>query len=431
MGERFLTTFYPKIKNNSVEQKKASLSILNITQKTNSNSKLDYSSILSQIKTKSRQKENSSLYHNFLYNNFTNMKQKQKYLRFKFISQNQQSQIALFTEPNYNKKNFSSKKIDNETKHILRKNLYSPKKLINQIIKFEEEKKVIRKIKLNKKSQTIELSNSYKQYIEKIKRYNFFNKYQNCNTDYSHYIKANFFIDKVNENIKQEKIANDKYLKKEKEKMEEEKESRDKVFYPPLDMQKISSKIKSILSRFNEIDKRERFFDKFENRVNFLFDNFKPPSIKNNLTKIKYEDAKNEKKIKLVNRVGNATINYLSNAKVKFQRLRDEKIKFLIEKNKIKTKYGYYKKLASFSIYNSKEQIEKIIYKNYYVPNEEDFLVNEEEPLTLDEIFEKQNYFANKYEKFEKVCIAEPKLRKFYFDCINFEKKKGKQELQF
>ena len=67
MSERFLTnSIYPRIKNISFDQKKPSISILNITQKTTSNTKLDYSSILSQIKEKTQRnhKANLSIYHN-------------------------------------------------------------------------------------------------------------------------------------------------------------------------------------------------------------------------------------------------------------------------------------------------------------------------------------------------------------------------------
>ena len=44
--------------------------------------------------------------------------------------------------------------------------------------------------------------------------------------------------------------------------------------------------------------------------------------------------------------------------------------------------------------------------------------------MGLDEIFEKKNYFEDKYDKFEKVRIAEPKLRKFFFDKFKFDVKK-------
>ena len=213
--------------------------------------------------------------------------------------------------------------------------------------------------------------------------------------------------------------------------MEDEKELRDKVFYPSLEIQKISKQIKLILgneNKFGQIENQEHFFDNYENRINFLFDNYKPPNIKNNLTKIKFEDLYSKKKnLNLINRIGNSAINFASNAKIKIQRERDERIIFLNEKNKITQKYGYYKKLSSGKIYNSKEAIEKIIYKNYYLKNEDDDIIQQKETtITLDEIFEKKNYFEDKIEKYDKVCIAEPRLRKSVFDILNYNNKAKK-----
>ena len=423
MNERFLTTFYPKIKKSSITQKFQTISKLDLTGKKNI-TKIDYFDVLSQIKMKKKYLEKATLFHNFVFNNNI---QRQNILRQKLINQN--TQTALITETTYDKKNISNKKISENTdsliypKFMRRRRIETPKrkKLINRIIKFEEENKEIKKIKLSKKKTPIELRSNYKELVEKIKHFNFVNKYSNCNTDYAHNIRSKYYIDSVNESLKLEKKRNDKYLKKEREKMELEKELRDEVFYPSLDLQKISKQIKLILgneNKFNQIKNKEKFFDSFENRINFCFDNYKPPNIKNNLVKIKIEDIKKDKSLNFINRIGNSAINYLSNERVKFQRERDDKKKFLIEKNKIKKKYGYYKKLSSSFIYNSKEEIEKIIFKNFYSKNEDDLAP--EKNLTFDEFFEKKNYFEDKYEKFEKVCICEPKLRKFFFDNLYF-----------
>ena len=434
MKEIIETTFYPKIIKGQIKPKVLSLSKLNITEKI-TNSKLDYFDILTQIKSNRKNNPgNATLIHNFLLNN----NRKFSSLRHKLINNNIQTQTALITEPNYNKKNYSYKTFSNnltfsdssnkmKIKLRLRKKLKSPKKLINQIIKFEEEQKVLKKMKLFKKRKPMELSDNYRESVEKIKQFNFFNKYPNSNTDYAHNIRAKYYVEKINESLRQEKKSNDKYLQREREKMEEEKESRDMVFCPSLDIQKISKQIKLILgiqNKFNQIETLEHFFDNFENKINFLYDNFKPPNIKNNLTKIKYEDIKNDKKLNLVNRIGNSAIDYLSNAKIKIQRERDEKLKFLMEKDKIKNKYKYYKKLSSSAIYNSKEEIEKIIFKDYYLKSEDDDnddFGSEKNKSSDEEKFLKKNFFHDKYEKYDKVSIAEPKLRKFYFEKINFQ----------
>ena len=181
-------------------------------------------------------------------------------------------------------------------------------------------------------------------------------------------------------------------------------------------MQKISKQIKEILAneyKFNHFEKHEHFFDNFTNRVNFLFDNFKPPYIKNNLIKIRFDRTNYENnnfEWKWLNALGINAINYLSRARIKIQRENDEKKKFLREKNKIKKRYLYYKKLSTNKIYNSKVEIEKIIYKNYYTQNND-----MKENLTLDEILEIQSFFSNKLEKYDKIIISNDQKSR---DCI-------------
>ena len=433
MNKRILTTFYPKINSNRIKPKVESMSKLDLTEKIN-NSKFDYFDIMSKIKAKNKELGNIALFHDYL---FYNNKQKQNYVKYKLLNHKAQAQTALITEPSYNKKNFSFKKkiqknltfsdSENNNRFIIRKKLNTPRK-INRIIKFEEEKKALRTIKLSKKRKPIELRSSYKEFIAKINKYNLF-KYSNPKTDYAHNIRVSFYVDKNNESLKKEKKYNDKYLLREKEKIEDEKELRDKVFYPSLELQKISERIKSILNKFNQNEIKEHFLDKFENRINFLYDNFKPPNIKNNLTKIRIEDLYIKKNdLSLINRVGNSAIDFITKVRIKIQRERDERLKFFNEKRKITKKYGYYKKLSSNHIYNSKEAIQKIIYKNYYLKNENDDINTPIETMGLDEIFEKRNYFEDKYDKYDKVFIAEPRLKKAVFNNNNFNIKPTKDD---
>jgi hypothetical protein len=122
----------------------------------------------------------------------------------------------------------------------------------------------------------------------------------------------------------------------EKERIENEKELRDKVYYPSLDLQKISKQIKLILAneyKFNQLEIHEQFFESFTNRINFLFDNFKPPYIKNNLIKIKYDKNNYENNYfewKWMNALGINALNYISHAKIKIQRENDERKEFLL-----------------------------------------------------------------------------------------------------
>ena len=427
MNDNVLTTFYPPIKKSTINTKVNLLSKSNLAEKINK-SKHDYFDILAQIKAKKKHIGNSTLFHNYLFNN--NISLKHHFLK----NQKAKTQTALITEPFFEKKKLSRKKIEknmtfslnsntNKTKLFLKQNLSATRKPINKIIKFDEEKKIIRKIQLSKRRKPIELSKDYKDHIQKMNKSNFLD-HINSKTEYGHNIRTNFLVSKVNNSLEKEKKINDKYLKIEKEKIEIEKELRDKVPYPSLEFLKLSKRLRQIISQ-EKIENREHFFDYFPNRVNFLFDNFKPPSIKNNLTKITFDDMYNDKNLNLINRAGNLAINYLSNKTVKIQREKDEKNMFLKEKDKITKKYFYYKKLSNDHIYNSKEEIEKIIYKDYYLKKEDDFSKCEDDISELDENFEKRNYFEIKIGKLGNVCIADPKLRKYLFDILNIKNKKN------
>ena len=48
--------------------------------------------------------------------------------------------------------------------------------------------------------------------------------------------------------------------------------------------------------------------------------------------------------------------------------------------------------------------------------------------MGLDEIFEKRNYFEDKYDKYDKVFIAEPRLKKAVFNNNNFNIKPTKDD---
>ena len=417
MNERNLTPFTIKSIKRPNSTSLSKLGAKHLIQK----SKPDYFHILNQIKEKTKKfnNENSALFNKYWNNNT----QKILKSKFKHLFNRNNTPNSLITEALYNIKHLSYKSIPRsdrlfiKNKLILKQNYDSPKKLINEIIKFEDSKKILTKNQLFEKRNPKEISRSYKQYLNKANLLNF-NKYQNANTQYAHKIRSKYFIKRLDESLSKETERNKKYLIMEKERLENEKEMRDKVFYPSLDMQKISKQIKLILAneyKFNNLEKHEAFFDNYTNRINFLFDNFKPPYIKNNLIRIKYDKKNYEKNFfewKWLNALGMNAINYLSRARIKIQRENDEKQKFLREKNKIKKRYIYYKKLSTNIIYNSKAEIEKIIYKNYYTQNNE-----KKENLTIDEILEIQGFFSNKLERYDKINISKDiKSRDFIFN---------------
>ena len=170
---------------------------LNTTEKIKSN--INYIDVLSQIESRKKELNEANLFKNFF-------SQKKKNLRFKLFNKNARTQTALITEPkhfsNYIGKykdlsnNFTMTNSYIKTRSINSKYLTTPKKLINKIIKFEEEKKEVKRIKLVKKREPMELSNCYKDFIKKMNELNF-SKYFGSPTDYAHNIRSLYFIDSV------------------------------------------------------------------------------------------------------------------------------------------------------------------------------------------------------------------------------------------
>ena len=424
MSKRIYSAITLKSKKDNLSQKSLSLSKFNSTDnRIIFNPNQDYFALLTQIKNKKiKLGTPPTLFHYFIKKNA----QKSINIRLNYLSK--ESQSSLITDKYSNKKNISFPKTSfnfsfkEKNKDLLNtKRAETPKVLINRIFKLEEEKKVAVKPIIKKKYIPIERRDSYKNFINKMNQYNYM-KYSNSNSDYVHKLKTEIYITQGNEKEKREKKRNDKYVQYLRDKMEEEKEINDKVFYPSIELAKLNKKIKSILLK--EIaEKPEAFFDIFENRVNFLQDSYKPPNIKNNLINSKYKDLYGYDHLfglESFNRISKNTLNNLSKAKIRVQREKELKMNFLNEKGKIKNKYQYYKKLSKDDIYNSKEEIEKIIYKNYYLKPEdwERILRNEESLENNDNMDEFRNYFQDKYETDRAVFIPDARLKKCIFQLF-------------
>jgi len=423
MNEDYLTSIFPKKIRRPKTASKTKLSLKDKIKK----SLPDYLYIMNQIKEKKNYMNSHSLLHKYLHNNET---KRIKSSRYKFINSNEPTALITETINNRQKlsyKNMSTKSTVTDSFHKnklkLNRKTETPKRFLNEIIKFEDKKKLISKPHLFVQKDPIKITHNYKYYLNKVNIINF-RQFSNAKTEFAHKIRSEFFLNKFDETSKKENLRNKKFLLMEKERIENEKELRDKVYYPSLDLQKISKQIKLILAneyKFNQLEIHEQFFESYTNRINFLFDNFKPPYIKNNLIKIKYDKTNYENNYfewKWMNALGINALNYLSRAKIKIQRENDERMKFLREKNKIKKRYIYYKKLSTNNIYNSKSQIEKIIYKKYYAQNDENKNV-EKENESFDEGLENKDYFTNKIEKYDMINIAEPKCRNFIFNYVN------------
>ena len=394
MSKRIYSAITLKSKKDNLSQKSLSLSKFNSTDnRIKFNPNQDYFALLTQIKNKKiKLGTPPTLFHYFIKKNA----QKSINIRLNYLSK--ESQSSLITDKYSNKKNISFPKTSfnfsfkEKNKDLLNtKRAETPKVLINRIFKLEEEKKVAVKPIIKKKYIPIERRDSYKNFINKMNQYNYM-KYSNSNSDYVHKLKTEIYITQGNEKEKREKKRNDKYVQYLRDKMEEEKEINDKVFYPSIELAKLNKKIKS-------------------------------PNIKNNLINSKYKDLYGYDHLfglESFNRISKNTLNNLSKAKIRVQREKELKMNFLNEKGKIKNKYQYYKKLSKDDIYNSKEEIEKIIYKNYYLKPEdwERILRNEESLENNDNMDEFRNYFQDKYETDRAVFIPDARLKKCIFQLF-------------
>ena len=423
MSNRIFSAFMLKKKKGNFSNKSLSTSKFNSTEsRSKYNPKKDYFSLLTQMKKKKINAEiQPTLFHYFVKKNAQNLIN----IRLSYLAREEIEQI-LNTDRTNNQKNVSHKKsfVDFSFKNkndISNKGSETPRVPINRLLKIKEKKKFLIKPIIKKKYIPMERRDSYKKFINKMNQNNYM-KYSNSNSDYAHKIRTELYITQANEKEKIIKRANDKYLQYLKNKTEDENEAKDIVFTPDLELEKLRKKIQTILLK-DYAEKPESFFDKFINKVNFLQEACKPPNIKNNLINLKYKDYGYDKMfgLQILNRISKNTLINLSNAKVRVQREKELKNKFLKEKQKIQNKYRYYKKLSRKTIYNSKEEIEKIIFKEYYIKQDdlEHILRKDKEIEDPEELELYRNYFEDKFETNREVFISDYKLKKTVFDLFN------------
>ena len=145
----------------------------------------------------------------------------------------------------------------------------------------------------------MKLGKNYDKFVEKKIKLNY---NPNFNSPNIHRMSINFMIDNITKNMIRKSLYLKNLEKKESKKYKEKKkklnmelmeEMKDKVEDISFDLENIKKNIKIYLTdetKLNQIsDIKEEFYDKFENKINFLFDCVKFPIIKNNLNKIKID----------------------------------------------------------------------------------------------------------------------------------------------
>lgn len=328
---------------------------------------------------------------------------------------------------------------------FMRRIYESPKKYtqINKILKFNLIKK---KEEIQKDLSPMQLGKEYSEFIEKKNKL-FFNP--NFDSPYIHKMSANYMLDK--DFLKNYKPGFDvtKVKQKIKAKINTEDielELRDKIEDMSLELKNYQKEIKNFLTdeiKLNQIYIHEDFFNSFVNKINFLYDDRKFPTIKNNLSKIKVEiKTAGGYEWNRLNMIEISTLKYLHKLKAKIQRELDE----IEEENKERQfninqqigKYDYKniikkrKKRKSENKMNESEKTEEsksinIENKNFFnfLENDSGEDENEEEKKIekKEDLYEFEEFFVHKGNPYKNVDFATGKLAYTIYNNPKFYRK--------
>ena len=318
---------------------------------------------------------------------------------------------------------------------------------INKILKFNITKK---KEELKKELVPMQLGKEYHEFIEKRNKLKF---NPNFNSPYIHKMNSNYFIDnnflnKLKEGFETTKIKARLKLnaQMELENKQLEEELRDKIEEMSLDLQNYKKAIKLILTdetKLNQIYINEEFFSSFVNKVNYLFDDRKFPTIKNKLGKLVIEvKATGGYQWNRLNMIEISTLTYLHKLKAKVQRELDEigdenkekqfKINQEIGKydydNSLKRKKKNVNKIKteeSKSTINNNNQNNSKTIENFLCEEEEEEEKEEKDKTkeNKEDLYEFEEFFVNKGRPYKRIDFAIGKLAytvyhnpKFYID---------------
>ena len=318
--------------------------------------------------------------------------------------------------------------------------------LINQIIKFNKNKKEKEQILLS----PMKLGKDYTDFIERKNKLRF---NLNFNSPYIHKMSAKCLIESNYLNlpdIKDIKIQLKLQKRKQKEDEEELKiieiEKNDKIEEMEVDLQNYKRAIKVFLTdetKLNHISFHEEFFDYFPNKVNFLFDGRRFPTIKNNLNKIVIEFGNLAAyEWNRLNMIEVSSLLYLHKLKAKIQRELDEIQEDNKEKQfKINQQIGKYninykkrKKIKNLknSINNNLSENDERNDENKNENNnninqencEEEEEEEEKEEIITDKenLYELEEFFVHKGQDNKRIIIANNKIANVVYHNPDFYK---------
>ena len=249
---------------------------------------------------------------------------------------------------------------------------YKDPLFIYEIIKIKDKEKQRKIIDFKKKNNNRTL----------FKKSNEIRCNKNNSLSYGHKKYINSLINKFE---KEKIIKNYKLIKREEKRKLYEVELKDKVDFPSFQAQKIKKLAYKDLTResdIKEITNKEIFYKSLENRVNFIFDGLKLPTIKNKF--IKYLISKNLE-WKNLNAINTKTLLFLN------------QLRFIIQKKKdlkLKLKKQFIKKESTIFDENNNIHIK-------YENNE-----NQIENLDKEYLYNCQKYFSGKILSYRNVNIC-------------------------
>ena len=244
------------------------------------------------------------------------------------------------------------------------------------------------------KTYKIKNNEIYKNYISKRVKLNYNN---NFDSSFVHKIKSEFMLKKLSKKypIKKENNHENEYSEEDEEII---KEKRDIVDEHILNNNKIFKKIKNEFFNQNKKyivgNETKIFFEKKENIVNFLYDIKILPNFKNNL--LRNSGITFQRKLEEENYIDNKNWRYLNKAKIRLQKLKDDK------------------NFNEYVLCEEEEDLNKE--KNNQLDNEETNIDNNN--ITFKEKYESydiEDYLSKKKENQSVVRIIDLKTKKMFY----------------
>ena len=358
---------------------------------------------------------------------------------------NKEKKYEIKKTPLSLEKNILNEKENNKTlRYIIEKKsveqnkyLFENLKLVNRILKLNKTKLKHDK-KIIKDLLPMKLDKNYDDFIQRKIILNF---NPNFNSPKIHRMSLNFMLEQITRNTlrKNTLIDNRRKLeefKKEKRiKLERElaREMLDKFEDVPIDYYKFKKNVRIFLIDETKLNQGseiiDRFYDVFENKINFLYDCLRLPVIKNNLHKeiMNIQITKDKEWTKL-NNLGNFTFLYLNKLKLVYQKEKDG-----VKEEDKNTKINFFEDLGKFEDKNENKINEENLSSIDYIINiikkeekekyEKEKIEEKEEKkyiLEKEDLYNLEEFFFSKSSPYKTINFANEKLSHIVFHNKKF-----------